>query len=41
MDKTPEKPAFGLARIKPFYRGLVNGAVLVIIYYEFIADCAC
>jgi len=34
-EKTEMK--FGLARVKPFYRGLVNGAVLVILYYEFIA----
>lgn len=31
-----EKSVF--QRIKPFYRGLANGLILAIIYYEFIAD---
>jgi|GEM_PF-6319691 len=40
-DADKKELTFGIARVNPFARGWVNGAIIVIIYYEFFADCAC
>ncbi len=37
-EKKETDMKIGLARIKPFNRGLLNGLILAIVYYEFIAS---